>query len=407
MSKGNFFVTVSVVSFTILGLYGPAAFTRADMPTEDLVSYWTFDEGEGSTAYDSAGDNHGAISGTQWTEGLIMGALNFDHVDDYVEIGPGVLPVGEKSFFAWIKMPPVGQGSTDKYNHIIYFGGSSTEALFFYFDDGVRLRFWNNASGGPDAHYTVALDDDQWHHVGFTYDNNTSMLHLYFDGTEVATSVGDDHSPLTIVEGIGGYRGNILNRAWTGKIDEVRIYNRALSIEEIQANMHVKLIGDELGLVAYWSFDEGEGQIAHDIAGGHDGYLGSDGENPDDNDPAWVESDAPAGICSRKDLLERNISTAVEIKQSVLEQLEEALKNERAAEEILRDMQSNRDTTELSFRQIVRARIKVVWAIVKEMWSKRKINQSKEHLEDSLDIITQEADLNPAGRSRQRGRSRR
>ncbi|MHC4721188.1 MAG: LamG domain-containing protein [Planctomycetota bacterium] len=334
-------------------------------------------------------------------------ALDFDGADDSVEIGPGVLPVGDKSFFAWIKMPPVGQGSghDPDYDCFIYVATTSLEAIFFYFDSGVRLRCWNNASGGFDAHYTVALDDDQWHFVGFTHDGFT--LRLYLDGNEVATSNGNNLSAIPIIEYFGTAPGDVLERSWTGGIDEVRIYDRALSAEEIWENMHTKPTGDEAGLVAYWSFDEGEGQIAHDIAGGHDGYLGSDGENPDDSDPAWVESDAPAGICPPQALLERNISNALEIKQNILQQLDEALVSERAAEDLLRDMQRNRDTTELSPIQIIRARIKIVWAIIKEVWSQRKINQSKEHLEDSLEIVTQEPDLNPAGRPRQRRRSRR
>jgi hypothetical protein len=72
---------------------------------------------------------------------------------------------------------------------------------------------------------------------------------------------------------------------------------------------------------------------------------------------------------------------------------------------MLRDLQNSQDTDELTPIQVVRARIKIVWAIIKEKWSKRKINQSKGHLEDSLDILTQEPDLNPAGRPWRRGRA--
>jgi len=328
-------------------------------------------------------------------------ALEFDGSNDAVEVGPQALPMGDKSFFAWVKMPPVGQGSSSEHDYFIYWGASQLR-----FNNGVELRAKNIWSGGYDASYAVALDDDQWHHAGFTYDNDTSTLHLYFDGIEVATSVGNDQHLIPDTACIGGHVNEPLNRSWKGRIDEVCIYDRALSQEEVWEIMHAKPTGAEPGLVAYWNFDEGAGQTAHDLFGGHDGYLGSDWENPDDRDPVWVESDAPVGICPVKALLERNISNAVEIKQNVLEQLDEALASERAAEDILRDMQRNGDTTELSPIQIIRARIKVVWAIIKETWSKRKIGQSKEHLEDSLEIVTQEADLNPAGRPRRSRRPR-
>ncbi len=60
------------------------------------------------------------------------------------------------------------------------------------------------------------------------------------------------------------YRGYPAERFFNGKIDDVRIYNRVLSTEEIQANMHTPLTGEEDGLVGYWSFDEGTGQITYD-----------------------------------------------------------------------------------------------------------------------------------------------
>jgi len=50
------------------------------------ISHWKFDEGEGDIAYDSVGSNHGTIYGATWTTGQINGALDFDGVDDYVNL---------------------------------------------------------------------------------------------------------------------------------------------------------------------------------------------------------------------------------------------------------------------------------------------------------------------------------
>ncbi|MHC4527829.1 MAG: S8 family serine peptidase, partial [Planctomycetota bacterium] len=52
----------------------------------DCVSWWKFDQGEGTTACDSAGSNHGTIHGATWTSGQIGGALDFDGTDDYVDV---------------------------------------------------------------------------------------------------------------------------------------------------------------------------------------------------------------------------------------------------------------------------------------------------------------------------------
>ncbi|GAF91981.1 unnamed protein product, partial [marine sediment metagenome] len=95
-----------------------------------------------------------------------------------------------------------------------------------------------------------------------------------------------------------GCRNNFNDFPFNGTIDEVAIYDRALSAEEIRANMHTRLTGNEPNLVGYWDFDEGEGQVAYDLSPyGNHGRLGST-PNADASDPAWVESDAPIGICT-------------------------------------------------------------------------------------------------------------
>jgi len=94
--------------------------------------------------------------------------------------------------------------------------------------------------------------------------------------------------------------------------------------------------------------------------------------------------------CSIAQLIKRDISGAVEIKKEVLKKLETALAKEKAAEDMLRQMQKTHDLGEWSFLQVVKARVKVLWAIIKEMWAERKIKQSKEQLDDSLEILNEE-----------------
>ena len=55
-------------------------------PPLGLISYWKFDEGSGTTAYDSVGANNGTVYGANWTTGKVDGALSFDGVDDYVNV---------------------------------------------------------------------------------------------------------------------------------------------------------------------------------------------------------------------------------------------------------------------------------------------------------------------------------
>lgn len=75
------------------------------VPMESLVAHWQFDEGIGTTAYDSAGDKHGNIHGGQWVDGQINGALSFDGSDDYVELpdnDPIWLPMNDFSLSIWV-----------------------------------------------------------------------------------------------------------------------------------------------------------------------------------------------------------------------------------------------------------------------------------------------------------------
>ncbi|GAI36006.1 unnamed protein product, partial [marine sediment metagenome] len=91
--------------------------------------------------------------------------------------------------------------------------------------------------------------------------------------------------------------GGGADNPFAGTIDEVMIFDRALTAEEIQATMHSRLTGNEPNLVGYWDFDEGEGQFAYDLTdNGNDGQLGSTA-GVDSSDPAWVDSVPPVGIC--------------------------------------------------------------------------------------------------------------
>lgn len=74
---------------------------------------------------------------------------------------------------------------------------------------------------------------------------------------------------------------------WRGAIDEVRVWAVARTQTDIQVGMEHYLTGREPGLRAYWSFDEGAGQIFADATGGHSGILG-DSSQPDPLEPEWV-----------------------------------------------------------------------------------------------------------------------
>lgn len=129
----------------------------------------------------------------------------------------------------------------------------------------------------------------RWVHIATVYDG--SDQYVYIDGVLNATrpwpgQINLSTSPVLIGSGHFG-------QYWGGLIDEVRIWNIARTQAQIQAAMNSRLVGDEPGLMGYWPFDEGGGQVAGDASGnGNNGQLGnSSGIDP--ADPLWVASGAP------------------------------------------------------------------------------------------------------------------
>ena len=83
--------------------------------------------------------------------------------------------------------------------------------------------------------------------------------------------------------------------SFLGAVDEVRIWSAARTQEQVRAGMFARLDGPRPNLVACWTFDENDGQLALDHSGNaNDAVLGHD-PGPDDLDPARIASDAPVG----------------------------------------------------------------------------------------------------------------
>ena len=85
-----------------------------------------------------------------------------------------------------------------------------------------------------------------------------------------------------------------------GKIDEVAIFNKALSAKEIVKLMHRRPNKEDKSLIGYWDLNEKKGQLTRDYSmNSNNAILGSSKE-ADGSDPKWVDSDAPVGIDAEK-----------------------------------------------------------------------------------------------------------
>jgi hypothetical protein len=217
----------------LAGLAGPATAQGGG-----LVAAYGFDEGSGSTVGDVSGQgNHGSISGATWTtSGRYGPALVFDGTNDVVVVADSTsldLTNG-MTLSAWV----YPTSSLSGWKAILQ---KETDAWFLNANTGGdRAGTGGTLNGvcctvlqGPSA-----LAVNRWTHVAATYDGTT--LRLYLDATQVASQARSGNLQVNAAPlRIGG--NTYGSEFFPGRIDEVRIYNRALSAAEIQADMNAPI----------------------------------------------------------------------------------------------------------------------------------------------------------------------
>lgn len=196
-----------------------------------LIASWSFDEQSGTMAFDSAGDNDGTIYGATRADGILGGALDFDGVDDYVDCGnnDSLDMTDELTISAWIKRP-----NFSTYGVIVgKTNGNSVTAGYglFSYKEGLEFTFYSQ--GWQRTTPRVAVTANQWHHVAGTFNGN--ILYLYMDGEQRASLAynGDITTAAGYPVQIAYWRSQNPH-SFNGLIDEVRIYDVALSDAEIR-----------------------------------------------------------------------------------------------------------------------------------------------------------------------------
>ena len=295
---------------------------------QNLIAYWDFNEGVGQTLSDLSGNvNDGEIIGATWTaapeinEFSISDTTNsteitFENLNNYEEYSYKVsaidtagnisslsepisgipystnndfslefnggyvtvndqfsnesLPVGNESrtLTAWFRLRNRDPQA------IVSYGSQGDELAcgITIHNGGVCASFWSNDLVSPEpvdiwTDESAENGNNGWVHAAFTYDNDGGVRKLYVNGVVVAQDAGwEVNTTLNGSLDIGKWRNNSMPA--DGRIDEVSIWNRALTNEEINNLMFTSINRSENGLVGYWRFERGDGNVAIDLSPG-------------------------------------------------------------------------------------------------------------------------------------------
>jgi hypothetical protein len=240
----------------------------------NLRAWWKLDDATGSITDDHTGrPQDGTISGAAWTTGISGGALDFDGIDDGILVGSAaaVTGSGNLTLAAWVKIDPgsplatvIQQREAGATGHqgqyVLNVNASGTVNFFIY----------NNSTYQFDLTTSGTVNDGQWHYLAAVREGIAGRI--YIDGVQAASGSGAVQAlaphPVAI-----GYDHRDNNKRFDGLIDDVRIYERALSATEIDSlhdglvpNQAPAFTGDPLAKAAATEDSSYSGSLAGDAA---------------------------------------------------------------------------------------------------------------------------------------------
>lgn len=247
-------------NLTGTGGTAPYAWSVSPPALSGTAAWWPGEEGAAEVI---VGNSGALMNGVSFDAGQVGRALSFDGVDDFMQVGDqSVLRPAQITLEVWVRpasaTPPGDRvilakttnpaAPTDGYGLIQRSGGST-------------VRFWINrpsavllTSDFVDAPLTVGV----WNHVVATYDG--AVLKLFVNGAQVASKlfiIPINHSDKSLVFGGSSAGGT----AWNGALDEIMIYNRALSAAEASAR-YASVISGNCGMPAGMMLDPAEGLLS-------------------------------------------------------------------------------------------------------------------------------------------------
>ncbi len=260
----------------VMGLFCGLVSAFDPLADPDLIGWWTFDEGEGTVAADiSPNGNDATVFGDpEWIAGVYKTGLNFDGADDYVSPEqPFLNNAADFTMAGWVLARNWNGG------RVGLFGQNDLVEMGF---NGNAASVWTSASGTTNAAW--GFGDSSWHHIAVV-DEGTEMK-IYFDGEVAGTGSGGSHGSSGFNFNIGG--GGVWDGTgnwFDGQMDDVVLFTRALTVEEILIVME-GAVAAELALNPDPSNEATDvprdlllGWQAGELAQTHNIYLGTSAED--------------------------------------------------------------------------------------------------------------------------------
>ncbi len=209
-----------------------------DDGTEDAgrIAHWKFNDGSGTSAKDySANEHTGTLSGPIWYPGKWDKALKFDGENDYVSLSGSFNDITQTQE-AWVKI----EGTPSSNYRITSRGSCGNGRLYINSSRRVVWEFGNSTTCDTAVSDTV-LEEGKWYHLAGTFDNNNNEAKIYINGKLDKTKTIAIEPIISGTLTIGSFSGTA--QFFKGLIDNVAIYNRVKSAEEIWDDSHIEVSG--------------------------------------------------------------------------------------------------------------------------------------------------------------------